>query len=71
MITNINLETHTADFKCDLHGGIISGLNLNTTAEYIEADTTIKITLPCSCNIFIPVLNGNEDAQAIAAAKTE
>ena len=74
--SNINIEAHTADFKCDKHGGSVVGLNLNTNTSYADGETTISIngselTESCGCVTCFPVSGGNADAQAIANAKTE
>ena len=75
--TNINSENHTADFRCDVHGGSVTALNLNTDAEYVGANNEVikvsgsKLTSACDCEVYFPTANGNEDAQAIAVAKTE
>lgn len=74
--SNINIEEHTADFACDVHGGSVIALNLNTDATYSENNEAVivagdKLTDPCDCITFFPTQNGNDDAQAIAQAKTE
>jgi len=74
--SNINAEEHTADFKCDVHGGTVTGLNLNTNTTYNDDASGIviqgsELTDPCACMTCFPTSNGNADAQAIASAKTE
>jgi hypothetical protein len=73
--SNINIANHTADFKCDQHGGSVSGLNLNTEATYFMENSVAvsgaNLTPPCDCISCFPTANGNADAQAIAQAKTE
>ena len=73
---NIELEDHTADFRCDKHGGAVTALNLNTNTEYNEDSSLIiikgsELAPPCGCVTCFPTENGNQDAQDIAAAKTE
>jgi len=72
---NINIEEHTADFRCDKHGGAVEALDLNTGTSYTKDNEGIMVlgtvlTESCECATCFPVANGNEDAQAIAAAKT-
>jgi len=72
---NIDSENHTADFVCSLHGGSVTGLNLNTNTSYDEDETVIiiqgsELTDSCGCITCFPVANGNADAQAIHQAKT-
>jgi len=74
--SNINTEAHTADFKCDEHGGSVTGLNLNTNTSYNEDESVIviqgsELISPCSCSTSFPIANGNQEAQDLAAAKTE
>jgi len=73
--SNINSEAHTADFKCDVHGGSVVGLNLNTNTSYGDDNSTIiiqgaELTDPCDCATYFPVSGGNQDAQDLAQAKT-
>ncbi len=73
--SNINSEAHTADFKCDEHGGSVVGLNLNTDTDYSNDDSTIiiqggKLTESCGCTTFFSIPGGNQDTQDLAQAKT-
>lgn len=73
--SNIDAANHTADFKCDKHGGSVIGLNLNTNASYTAGNESVivkgsELTNPCGCITFFPTSNGNADSQDIAAAKT-
>ena len=74
--SNIDIENHTADFKCDEHGGTVTALNLNTQTEYTEDSSCIVVegsvlTSSCTCVTFFPVVGGNQKAQDLASAKTE
>jgi hypothetical protein len=73
--SNIDKDNHTADFVCDIHGGVVTGVDLNTQCTYSEDNTTIVVagsllTSPCDCASYFPAVGGNEDAQALAEAKT-
>jgi len=73
--SNIDKINHTADFKCDAHGGSVEVLDLNTETSYDEDNTIIilsgsKLTDPCVCVTCFPTVNGNQDAQDLAEAKT-
>lgn len=73
--SNINSENHTADFKCDIHGGAVAGLNLNTNTNYSGDSSSViitgaELTSPCGCITGFPTIDGNQDAQDIANAKT-
>jgi hypothetical protein len=41
--SNVDIENHTADFMCTVHGGNVSGLNLNTDATYEANGEAIKV----------------------------
>ena len=41
--SNIDIDNHTADFKCDVHDSSITGLNVNSSLVYDDAGN-IKIT---------------------------
>lgn len=74
--SNINIEAHTADFKCDKHGGNIISLNINTNTQYSSDSSSIiisgsELNPTCMCITCFPVSNGNQNAQDIASAKTE
>ena len=74
--SNINIENHTANFKCDVHNGFVVGLNLNTDATYDEDESVIlvsgaELTESCGCITCFPTVDGNQNAQDITSAKTE
>ncbi len=74
--SNIDKDAHTADFKCDAHEGVAEGLDLQTEATYNVDGSCImvdgdKLTSPCNCVTGFPTVNGNQDAQDLAEAKTE
>lgn len=71
---NINIENHTVDLICDKHNGSVVALDLNTKAAYVDDGKLIQVkgeelSPSCSCAVYFPVTNGNQDAQDIAAAK--
>lgn len=73
--SNIDIENHTADFKCDKHGGSVSSLNLNTNTSYNSNSSLIiiqgdELSPTCNCVTLFPVNDGNQDAQLISSAKT-
>ncbi len=73
--SEIDKIAHTADFRCDSHGGSVTALDLNTDASYGENNETIivngdKLTPTCDCVTCFPTVNGNQDAQDLTAAKT-
>lgn len=74
---SINAESHLCNVVCDKCGASVSGLNLNTTAQYADENKLIMIDSSmvsgCTCNdvTLYPVSNGNELAQLVATAKTE
>ncbi len=75
-VSNINIENHTADFKCSVHGGSVIGLNLNIDASYDIDESIIyvngdKLIDPCGCIVQFPTVGGNQDYQDLASAKTE
>jgi len=81
--TNIDEVAHTADFKCDQHDAYVTGLDLNSVAEYVTGpdgfqviqidsamlDSGTELAL-CKEASFFPVLNGNVDAVKLNTAKT-
>lgn len=76
--SDVNIENHTASFTCSAHGGSVTDLNLNTSTSYtgkLSSDSIIvsgaELTPSCDCSSSFPLVGGNADAQAIAAAKTE
>lgn len=82
--SNINVGAHTADFKCDEHGGSVTRLNLNTNTQYGikndgsgDPDTDFifiqgsELTAPCSCVSGYPTFDkGNELGHELGQAKT-
>ena len=72
---NIDIESHTADFKCDTHGGEVTGLNVNTNMTYDEeTDCNVilgsELTESCACKTDFPLTSSNELAVDLASAKT-
>lgn len=72
---NINAEAHTADFSCDEHGGVATGVNLNTQCPYTIDNSAIGVsgsllTPACECVSFHPTVGGSQLAQSLAEAKT-
>lgn len=73
--SNIDKDNHTADFSCDKHGGVCTGVNLNTQCPYSSDGETISVSgslliPPCDCSTYFPITGGNDLAQALAEAKT-
>jgi hypothetical protein len=73
--SNIDKDNHTADFACDAHGGVATGINLNTQCPYSDNNVSIVVagsllTASCDCASYFPTVGGNQDSQDLAEAKT-
>lgn len=76
--SNVNIENHTANFKCDEHLGEVSGINVNTQLTYTSNNRGIEVsgsllTEPCGCVSTHPNESDNiiEVKAQLAQAKTE
>ena len=75
---NIRKETHLADFRCDVCGGVKADSNVNSDTSYppgtvniIKVDGSI-LTPTCACETFYPTNDeqGNPMGYALGQAKT-